>query len=306
MNNIIGRTNQAERSGNQSADSGCTKVDVHLVSESTGTLARHLLSVVLSQFPDVDPRLHEHPFCDSDVHLQRVLESVGRSDSPLVFSALTDPDLRADLIAWCTRHTVAHQELVRPVVDFVAGNTGHVPLEDGGLVHRLNDDYLARIDAWEFSLQHDDGRRLESIGQADIILLGVSRVGKTPLTAYLGSSGYRVANVSLVRGVEVPAVLRACRSRSVGLVVAPHRLAEVRKRRFELNRFAQELRSFPGNVQEYCSPKAALADLMFAEQQFRGLRIPTLDITDQTVEEAAARVLKLLGLAVHEHAFWSA
>ena len=100
------------------------------------------------------------------------------------------------------------------------------PVRDASRTHRCNEEYYNRIDAWEFTLQHDDSRRLETVHEADIVLLGVSRVGKTPLAAYLGSQGYRVANIAIAPEAKVPKQVSACRNRTVGLTLRPERLAQ--------------------------------------------------------------------------------
>lgn len=263
-----------------------SNVDIHLVSESTGSLARHVVTVAMSQFPKLEYTLHEHAFCTNLDSLRVARESIGATAAPLVFSALTSRRLKRSLVLWCDRRGIDHYELVQPVVSFVESQTAHRPIHDAKQAHRCNEDYFNRIDAWEFTLQHDDSRRLESVGDADVVLLGVSRVGKTPVAAYLGSQGYRVANVSLARETPVPCEVSECREKAIGLTIDAGRLAEIRKRRFELNRFAQARGSHV-----YYSRKAALDDVMFAEDQFRRLGIPSLDVTDLTVEESAARIL---------------
>ena len=263
-------------------------IDVHLVSESTGNVARHLASVAMSQFPKLEHTLREHPFCTNVETLRRVQLSIEATLAPLVFSALTSRRLKRSLSTWCARKGIEHTELVQPLVDFVEMQTGHRSIRDAKQAHRCNADYFRRIDAWEFTLQHDDSRRLESVGEADLILLGVSRVGKTPLAAFLGSQGYRVANISLAREAAVPREVREHRSKAVGLTIDATQLAAIRKRRFELNRFVQARDS-----QAYYSPKSALEDVLFAEQQFRRLGIQMLDMTNRTVEESAIRVLGL-------------
>ena len=144
------------------------------------------------------------------------------------------------------------------------------------------------------TLQHDDSRRLETIGEADVILLGLSRVGKTPLAAYLGSLGYRVANVSIALETPIPAQVKSNREKTVGLTMDPERLSEVRKRRFEHNRFKQAIRQLHGRNHSYYSQRTAMNEVVFAEHQFRKLGISTLDMTNLTVEGICRAGLDLL------------
>ena len=276
------------------ANDSCS-LRLHLVSESTGSLARHIASVVLPQFPKLIPEITSHIFCDSAAKLRDAKSQIAEDQTSIVFSALTQPKLIRSLKTWCERRRCVFIDLIGHVVNEVAQVTSQRPLLDASKSHRCDDDYLRRIDAWEFTLQHDDSRRLETISEADIVLLGVSRVGKTPLAAYLGSIGYRVANVSIAKDVPVPSEVVSSRDKTIGLTISVDRLAEIRKRRFELNRFSQALRS-RGTRSDYCSLSAILDEIDYAEKQFRRLRLRTLDTTELTVEEAAARVLQLLAI----------
>ena len=269
-------------------------INVHLVSELTGNLARQMVTTAMSQFPSVDYSLHEHPFCNTIESLRVARNAIDPEAVSLVFSALTQTRLKRSLIKWCERREIDHWELMQPLVDFVATQTGRREIRDTSRMHRCDQEYLRRIDAWEFTLRHDDSLGLETVGQADLILAGVSRVGKTPLAAYLGSLGYRVANISLVRNTAVPPEVKEHRERIVGLTIDAERLTNIRKRRFELNRFAKAYRDNSGRSHSYCSGKSALDDVLFAEQQFRRLGIPILDITTMTVEESGSRILNLL------------
>ncbi len=270
--------------------------DIFVVSEATGSLGRHMTSVVLSQFPQLDYRIHHRSLCANAKQLRAVRATIAGTDAPLVLSALTQRALKRSLSVWCQRRGIPYDDLLEHVVRFVAEHSGHRPRRDASRAHRCDEEYLHRIDAWEYTLQHDDSRRLETIDQADVILIGVSRVGKTPLAAYLGSLGHRVANVALSPECPVPSQILRCRRKTIGLTIRPQRLAEIRERRFELNRFKQALRTIQGEDHEYYSVRRATRDILFSEQQFRKLRLRTIDTTDMTVEEAAAHVVKLLRL----------
>lgn len=270
-------------------------IDVHLISEATGGLARHVASAVFSQFPQLQTEMHNHPFCHSLEKLREAKATIGDAEPRMVFSALAQPRLKRSLTQWCERRSIPHTDLLGQIVNEVASATGHRPVRDASRVHRCDNDYFRRMDAWEFTLQHDDSRRLETIGDADIILLGISRVGKTPVSAYLGSIGYRVANVSLASGLPVPAEVKTNRDKTIGLTIDPDRLTQIRQRRFELNRFKQALRA-RGQRPRYYSRQAVQDEVEYAEQQFRKLSLPTLNMTELTVEESAVRILQKLSL----------
>lgn len=271
-----------------------TQAAFFMVSESTGNLARHLIQVAVSQFSDAEFVVHEFSFCNSPKDLAQIKLAIEKEDSPLVFSALSSLQLKHSLSSWCKRNGVEHWDLVQPLLDFICHNTGCQTCPDISKIHRCDTDYFRRMDAIDFTLQHDDNRQLESIIDADIILVGVSRVGKTPLAIYLGSFGYKTANVSLVKNQPIPQVVIKNRDKAFGLTVDGERLAAIRKRRFESNRFDQALRKHQGRkVIPYHAVSQVLDEVLFAEERFRKLGINVIDMTDLTIEECAARILKL-------------
>jgi regulator of PEP synthase PpsR (kinase-PPPase family) len=264
-----------------------------VITDGTGGLPRHMLTAVLSQFPELDQRPVFHPFCRSEARIRSVVESL--PPSALVFSAVASPQLKEAVADLCKKFKTPIFDLTGGCVDFVQQHTGFDAVNDVARVHTPSSEYLDRIDAWEFSLQHDDSRRLESIHEAQIVLAGLSRVSKTPVSAYLGWLGFRVANVSLAPETPVPKELKKTRQRSVGLTMRPRRLVEIRARRLEVNGFAQALED-RDESHTYSEMRSVIREVMFAEQQFRKLKIPMIDTTTLTVEETAARVLDALDL----------
>jgi regulator of PEP synthase PpsR (kinase-PPPase family) len=186
---------------------------------------------------------------------------------------------------------VPHFDLTGDCVAFIERHTGLRASNDVAAIHKHDTAYFGRIDALEFSLQHDDSRRLESIHEAEIVLVGVSRVSKTPTSAYLGWLGYRVANVSLVPGVSVPRELENCCDKSVGLTIRPKTLAEIRNRRLAVNGFLERL----SEIDHYTDLRTIIREVMEAERAFRDLGIPIIETSELTIEEIATKVLNVLG-----------
>jgi regulator of PEP synthase PpsR (kinase-PPPase family) len=154
--------------------------------------------------------------------------------------------------------------------------------------HRLDEGYQRRIDALEFALGHDDGLGLATLAEADIVLAGVSRTGKTPTSIYLAQQGYRVANVSLAVEVEPPPQLLALRAKKVvGLVISPQQLVMIRTRREADWHMART---------SYGDPAHVAREIAWARQLYARQGWPVLDVTDQAIEETAARIVDALGL----------
>jgi regulator of PEP synthase PpsR (kinase-PPPase family) len=155
-----------------------------------------------------------------------------------------------------------------------------------GLLRQLDESYFDRIDAIEFTVRHDDGRNPDDLLQAKLVLVGVSRTSKTPLSIFLAYRGWRVANVPIIANLEPPpALFRVDRRRVVALTIQPHRLVDLRQAR--LNRMARGV-SF-----DYARPDHIQQELDWADLVVRRGRWSVVDVTKKSIEETAAEIIAL-------------
>jgi regulator of PEP synthase PpsR (kinase-PPPase family) len=264
-----------------------TGIPLYVLSDSTANLARHMVTTYLTQFPAGTFVTQTKPFLAEP---RRLVETFGAiAERPgIVLHAVVQPGLKADIATRCRQLAVPCYDLTGQAVEFLAGAAGVKPLSDQDSLHRVDNAYCGRINAMSFTLEHDDGLGLETLNDADIVLTGVSRTGKTPTSMYLAILGFRVANVSLAIGATVPPqLLKLGPEKLVGLLIDPGRLVEIRNRRHAGWRM---------NQTQYNDPRAVAQEVEWSRQLFRKLRCRFLDVTDQAIEETAARVLDLLGL----------
>ncbi len=264
--------------------------DVFLISDSTAITVETLARSLLSQFPDVDFDTHVLRFVNN---VQRVAEAVAAieraaaagSERVLVFTTILDAGLRARL---------ARDDWL--LIDFMSAFI--TPLEDElgtrcrpriGQTHGIGEDrgsaYLRRMEAVNFALRNDDGASTAHYHEAELILIGVSRSGKTPTSLYLAMHyGTMVANYPLVEEdleeLSLPAVLRPYRERLFGLRIDPHRLHEIRRHRQPDSRYA--------------SLQQCRYETRQAEALYRHAGLPSLDVTSLSVEEIATRLLEAM------------
>ena len=153
--------------------------------------------------------------------------------------------------------------------------------------HVLDEEYYKRIEAIQFTMSHDDGRKLDDVTKADIVLLGVSRTSKTPTSMYLANRGYKTANIPLVMDQKIPEELKSKNNKTciVGLVTDPERLADVRRNRVTL---MQET-----NIKEYTDINFIKEEINRSKKLFKKYNWPTIDVTRKSVEESAASILKI-------------
>ena len=275
---------------------GKREKQIHVLTDGTGGLPRHTLTALLSQFPTLKKRPRYHVFCSTPKKIEEVFGSEITRGS-IVFHSLVDLASKAKVEQLAEKKKLPCYDLTGGAVTFLAEATGCKPLNDMELVHTRDADYFDRIDAWEYTMQHDDSRRLESIDKADIVLLGLSRVSKTPTSAYLGWLGYKVANVSFAPECGVPSEIKKSAKKVVALTMQPKQLSEIRRRRMRVNGFAQAFKGDRDNDPRYAELRDTVKECTEAERIFRQLNVPTIDVTHSTVEETAAKVLEVMHVA---------
>lgn len=255
---------------------------VFAVSDGTGTTAERVLRAALTQFPQgVEVRRI------GEVRtVERVREVVREAAQAraLIVHTLVSAELRQAMFEEGRRHHVHTLDLMGPLLERLADLLGVPPLAQPGL-YRM-EDFNRRIEAVDFALRHDDGQNAEELVHAEIVLVGVSRTGKTPLSIYLAYRGWLVGNVPIVLGVNPPSVLfRIPPERVIGLTVDPVRLAQLRQAR---------ARRISNLVSEYADLRYVRAEVVYALDLFHQHGWQVVDMTSKPVEEAAAEVVTLV------------
>lgn len=247
------------------------------VSDHTGVTVEAVAHSVLSQFPAFEFSLIVLPFIDSTAKAQAVARQIADAPDALVFSTLTDPALRNALRESGARLFDIFEQLA-PALESELGQSA---TPSGGRTHGMANNYESRMEAVNFSLALDDGLQPQRLDQADLILVGVSRVGKTPTALYLALQyGLRAANYPLTPDdldhSTLPDVLLAHLPRLRGLTLSAERLATIRQVRYPNSRYA---------TLEQCRAELAAAERLFAHHG-----LPVIDTTRMSVEEIAARL----------------
>jgi regulator of PEP synthase PpsR (kinase-PPPase family) len=256
-------------------------VELHIVSDATGETATRIVAAVQVQFPEQEFAVVRHPRVEAVADLELALERMTGRRSVVIYT-LVEPELRAAMRELCRRRKVHYCDLLQRPLDAVAKVSGRVARMEAGARPPLDEGYFRRISAIEFAVRQDDGLG-RNLKRADVVLCGVSRTSKTPLSIYLGFLGWRAANVALVHGIDPPAELyEVDRARVVGLTIAADRLAEIRSER------VLQL----GGDRRYASLEEVHEDLDHARVIHRRLGCPVLDVTEQSIEEIALRIIR--------------
>ncbi len=256
-----------------------------VASGSMGTTGELLARTVLAQFQGVDIPIGIESRLRTPAQVEDVVQRAAEAGS-LIVHTLVDETCRQAMLDAAARHHVWQFDLVGPLLSQLAARLGKEPAGQPGLYRQSNQSYFNRVEAIEFTVAHDDGKRVEDLPAADIVLLGVSRVGKTPLSIYLSVLGWKVANVPLVPGVEPPPeIFAADPRRVVGLIVAPAQIALHRRTR--MSRAGEPAGS-------YVDQQRVIEELRAAQHFFAQHKIPVIDVTDEPIETSAEEVIELV------------
>src|ERR671935_3339979 len=245
-------------------------VELHIVSDSTGETAARLVQALEAQFPEQEFEEIRHPRVETVDDLERAVRSA-RGHAAVVIYTLVEPEMRDAMRRLCRRARVHYCDLLGHPIDAVARVSGQAARMTPGSQAPLNPAYFRRIEAMEFAVKYDDGVGA-GLDEADIVLVGVSRTSKTPLSIYLGYLGHKVANMPIVKGIEPPKELWEINPvKIVGLTIEPNRLAEIRRGR---------VRSRGARDRQYAELTEVYEELEAATAVHRRLGCPLIDISE--------------------------
>jgi len=258
---------------------------IFAVSDGSGSTAERVVQAALTQFEGASVVIERRSRVRTQEAVRRVVKEAAAAQGCVVHTLVLDT-LREHMVRAGRIHNVETIDLMGPLLARLSQQLAVSPAEKPGLFRQLNKEYFRRIESMEFAFHHDDGRRAHELDRAEIVLLGVSRTFKTPLSIYLAFKGWFVANVPIIYEKPLPpTVLDLSPSKVFGLRIDPSRLAELRRGRQE--RWGTALGP-------YADPAFVRRETAYAEELFRahpGWR--TIEVTDKPIEEIASELLVL-------------
>ena len=264
-----------------------------IISDSLGDSAAAIVEAAATQFKldeMVMERLPNATAIDPIVAFIESMQEKYATEALIVFFTFSNPDLSIQLKQLLGELSIEFVDVLGPAMNALASVSGQMPLSQPGLIHKTGEEYYHRIEAIEFAVSHDDGRNAQDLMKAEIVVIGSSRTSKTPLSIYLATQGYKVANVPLALGTEPPKELFDVEtSRLFGLTSQPELLARIRQQRL-------------GNAQivagDYASLDYVKKDLEEARFYMRKLGCIVIHTDNRAIEEAAADVVRYYS-AIH-------
>jgi hypothetical protein len=258
---------------------------IYALSDSIGETAELVARATAAQFDAGMFEIIRIPYINSAEKIEEVLKQAAEHSS-IVCHTMVSSDLREALLAQAQSYGVLTVDIMGPMINAVQSVSGLIPKLKPGLIHKLDQEYFKRVEAVEFAVKYDDGKNTWGLLKADIVLTGVSRTSKTPLSMYLAHKRLKVANVPLVPEVPPPDELfEVPRGRVVGLVIDPFKLNSIRTERLKVMGLACD--------GSYANPARIIEEMEYARVIMRKLGCPIIDVSNKAIEETANKILEI-------------
>ena len=264
------------------------RLQVFVVSDSVGETGDQVAKAVISQFrPSFEETIiRRFPHIQSEEHIRKIVDLAVQQNALIVYT-LVQREMRNLLNELCEKEKIHAVDILGPGLKSMAAFMEEIPLEAPGIVHQLDDDYFKKIEAIEFAVKYDDGRDPRGLLQADIVLIGVSRTSKTPLSQYLALKRFKVANVPLVPEVEPPEeLLQIDPNKCIGLVISPEKLNVIRKERLISLGLSDDA--------IYAQHTRILEEIKHFEKIAARIGCHVIDVTNKAVEETANVIIEYI------------
>ena len=261
--------------------------EIYLISDSTGETLDRIFLALKAQFLNIKYKIHSYSFTRTENQILKILEDASKNKNSIILYTIVDNNLAKYLANESDNKNIpCFGVLGNLILNFSKILNQKASHEPSGQ-HALNDEYYERIEAIQFTMNHDDGNLVKEIKKSDIILLGVSRTSKTPTSIYLANKGFKTSNIPLVNENSLPQTLKdnpkiCC---VVGLNTEPERLADIRKNR--MNSIKEK------NNKLYTDLEQIRKEVNMAKNTFKKYKWPAIDVTRKSVEETAASVIKI-------------
>lgn len=261
-----------------------TKLDIYIISDSIGETGEQIAKATLRQFEIDEFNIKRYPYHNSVAQLEPVIKQAGQNPNSLLVYTTVQEDTRAYIQKMTDALGIKAIDVMGPPMGTVEDLLGIEPLREPGLIRRLDENYFKKVEAVEFAITYDDGKDPRGINMADIVLLGISRTSKTPLSIYLANKLYKVANVPLVPEVDLPKeVYNKDKRRIIGLIAQPEKISSIRLERLQSLGL--------GSGATYSEEKRIIEELNYSNQLMKDLDCLVIDVTHKSIEETATIIM---------------
>jgi regulator of PEP synthase PpsR (kinase-PPPase family) len=257
------------------------KVNIFIVSDATGITAERVINAVLVQFKQIQPIFKKFSYVNTKTQIKDILSKAEELDAIVIYS-IVSKELRSWIRPQMRKKGLYRIDLLGPLLVRMERLWNMIPTFRPGLLKGLTEDSLRLAESIDFTLKHDDGQGLETLGEADVIILGISRTSKTPTSFYLSCNhGMKVANIPIIKDIPLPKNIFALKKRKIGFTISPKKAAIIRQKRF----------LFTGES-DYADIEYIREELLYSHKIFRKIKgLQVIDVTNSPIEEVAEKII---------------
>ncbi|MGP1489320.1 MAG: pyruvate, water dikinase regulatory protein [Peptoanaerobacter stomatis] len=262
-------------------------LNIFILSDSLGNTAEHVVKAAMSQFEANDFVMRKFSYITDVSMLGNIFEEIKSQKKAIILYTIVHKQIISEIKNFASRENIKEIDLLSPIVSSIQGITGLVPLEKTGMLRKLNDLYFKRVESIEFAVKYDDGKDPRGVLKADLVILGISRTSKTPLSMYLANKNIKVANIPLVPESTPPKeIYQVPAQKIIGLTNSPEKLNEIRTER--LNALGLPTGS------SYADMNRILEEIDYAEKIMKKIGCPVINVANKAIEETAEIVISYL------------
>lgn len=263
------------------------KLKIYVGSDSLGETGDSVLRAAISQFDTDNYEICRYPHIKDTKDIDVVLQKMEQDENPIFIYTMVKKELVDYIKVYEETSDIKTLDLLSSVIGALSDGLGMSPSYESGAIRRLDDEYFSRIESIEFAVKYDDGKDPRGFRDADLVLIGVSRTSKTPLSMYLANKNIKVANLPLVMGME-PAkeIFEIPRNKIIGLTNSPENLNQIREERLKAL-------GLP-NSSSYANLEKILDELEFAHEIMKKVGCPIIDVSNKAIEETSEVIISLL------------
>ena len=261
--------------------------EIYLISDSTGETIDRIFMALKSQFINFECELNQFSFTRTENQITNIINEAKNKNNSIILYTIVNNKIAKFLLEQSKRKKIPCFDVMGDLISNFSKIINQKASREPSAQHVLDEEYYDRIEAIQFTMNHDDGNQTDDIEKSDIILLGVSRTSKTPTSIYLANRGYKTSNIPLVNENSIPNKLKSKNLKSciIGLTTEPERLYDIRKNRLNSLREKENV--------EYVDIDKIKKEVEDSKKVFQKNQWPTIDITRKSVEETAASVIKI-------------
>lgn len=262
------------------------KLDVFVLSDGVGETALRVAKAAFIQFPEMDTTYTKYPFIKKDEQLDNIL-SKAKEKKAVVLHTIVSKETCKVINEFCQDNGIVYYDILNPIIGTFSQMTKQKPIRKKGLIHELDQDYFDMISAMEFTVSNDDGQNPKGFLEADLVLLGISRTSKTPLSLYLANKNIKVANLPLSPVTGIPDELWDVDPKKiVGLTNDINVLSKIRSQRMIAYGLSANT--------TYSEEDEIQKELDYSNKLYKKLGCPVINVADRSIEETAAIIMEIL------------